>query len=1053
MVGLLKEIEVSLDEGLLSTSVTLKSPHGSRRIGLPGRLQNFIRKPVDLWSPTAQDAFRKTFERTGLPQELDAQLHRSGGSAVLRISPTAASIPWEGFPLLLDTRNRERLAVMRQIDPEPAFAFSALASGMRPLVLIGDPGPDHAFDAANAASFIERAFDDARVNTGDVIEAVKTCRLGQRTLRDATEEISAFAPNLVLYFGHGREYDGPQILLGPRESDWADLSKVISELFPVAAIPPFWVFWACSLAEESVQPVQDLDGPAVLRALGAQQAAAVLGMRARISVHLARPMLNALITALASGEPLEMAAARSRAAGLTADPSTSGRMDFAAPATWSNSRPVDQISWGDSAPFPLSWVALPLFAGAAAACDAVAFPEFSHGAFEPDARMVALSASLAAHARLFLAVEAVTTEHAIGASADPSDKAVLFGAAAVLRARTGRVMIPIVLDPGAVFVPRLQAWATSAHAALDPRWHDVELARALELMSRNGAAGLKALVEIPDVSVILSEPPDEPRLWDILAAASPNTHISILGDSIPSEATGWTADTLNAHTQRLSIDEMTEEEALGVGALSFLEQPFERKRAANVVGLTDTLFDQIRPYLVRIGSRFMLGARARNDALANFSDVRRAEARRACMALLRDQTGSRNLDARLELAAHHLALDESDQAVQLIEGIFREGRDLTPRVLYRVFRLAARYADLTAYLDEGMLLASIEAAVAVQEMPLAERLLDRISLQDPANQIKRDRLLTECLKAAAGRPGAVSKMWKHAQRAASLAKSSWEHGEIESRVYQTTQLDLARLQQYFDHKYEDALKLYDEIMNGIEDHLASREDAALFAACARNAADCIIDPAIRPMSEDKLTEAMGYLERGQDVTKRFDLVIENADLLYTKARAYEAAGEDSMAATVLERISGPETAQVYPVMAAIAEDRLGWNKTRRGEPFRVESVAARLRRLDAQCHVWADRVALKTRMRSAKLLAEKGDTLSKQQACELLAANAESFLRLRGLRGSEDAWMAAQTIAGCHALDVQSVQRWTEFKTTEAYGRLPARWKTADLEEIWAEAV
>lgn len=1054
MVGLLTEIEVSLGEGFLYTVVTIKSIHGSQSVKLPGRLRDFFRKPVDLWSPAAEGAFRKTFARTGIPTELDAQLHRSGGSAVLLVSPKAATIPWEGFTLLLDERNRERFAVTRQVDPEPAFAFSALASGMRPLVLIGDPGADQAFNAADAAGFIERAFDDARMTTGGVIEAVRTCHLNHLTIRDAADEISTFAPNLVLYFGHGRECDGPQLLLGPRASDWVSLSEIVSKIFPQAAIPPFWVFWACSLAEESIQPLQNLDGPAVLRALGAQQAAAVLAMRAKISVHLARPMLNTLITALASGEPLEMAAARSRAAGLAADPPMRGRMDFAAPATWSNSRPVDRIAWGHHAPFPLSWVALPLFAGAAARSDAVAFPEFSFGAFEPDARMVSLSESLAANARLFLVVEPVTAEQAIKASADPSDEAVLYGAAAVLRARTGIVMVPIVLDPGGTFVPKLEAWARSTHAALDPRWHDVELARALDLMARNGTAGLKALVEIPDVSIILSEPPDEPRLWDILTSASPNTHISVLGDSVPNEATEWTADTMNAHTQRLSIKNMTEDETLVVGALSFLEQPFERRRAADAVGLTDALFDQIRPYLIRIGSRFLLSARARRDALEDLTGAQQTEARRVCMHVLREQAGSRNLDASLDLAVHHLALGEPDQAVQFIQRIFREGRaHLTHRVCYRVFRLAARYGELTAHLDEEIMLASVEAAVAIQEMLLAERLLDRISPRDPANQIKRERLLTECLKAAAGRPGAVPKMWKHAQRAASLAETSWERGEIEIRLYRATQLDFARLKQYFDHKYEDARHLYDEIMNGIEEHLASHEEAALLAACARNAADCIIDPVIRPISEEKLTTAMEYLERGKKVTEHFNLAIENADLLYTEARAYEAAGQDAIAATVLERISDTANTSEYPLMAAIAADRLGWNRTRRGEPFRVESVAARLRRLDEQCHVWADRVAMKTRLRSAKLLSAKGSTLSLRQAREFLATNARAFLRLRGLRGSEDAWMAAQTIAGCHVLGEEGVLSWSEFSKLEAYDRLPTRWKNVDPKEIWAETV
>lgn len=1058
MVGFLTEIEVSIDEGLFSTWVTLKSPHPTTPIKLPGRLRNFLRRPVDLWSPTAQDTFIRAFKATKLPYELDFQLSRSGGGAILKVSPSAAAIPWEGFPLLLDRRNKERLAVLRQIDPEPPFALSTVASGMRPLVLIGDPGPDRAFNAEQASSFIEGAFEDARVTTGSVIEAVKTCRLGQRTLHDTGEEISAFNPNLVLYFGHGRDNGGPQLLLGPREADWTALSSVVADLFKATLLPPFWVFWACSLAEESVQPDQKLDGPAVLRELGANQAAAVLAMRARISVRLARPMLSALITALASGEPLEMAAARSRAAGLAADPAARGRMDFAAPATWSNSRPVDRIAWGHHPPFPLSWVALPLFAGAVAGTDAVAFPEFSYGVFDPDERMIALSESLAAHPRLFLASESSGPESDIGKTLDPTDRALLFGAAAVLRARTGRVTIPIVLEPGAVFTPWLQAWARSAHLALDPRWHDVELARALDLMSRNGAAGLKALVEIPEVSIILSEPPDEPRLWEILAAAPANTHIAVRGYSLPSEATSWTADTLNAHTQRLSISELTAEEAVGVGALSFLERPFERKRAADLVGLTDTLFERIRPYLVRIGGRFMLSARARLDVLEGFANAQRTEARRAAMSILRDSTGFRDLDSMLELSAHHLALDEVQEAVQLIREMFhREPEDLTLRIRYRVFRQAVQYAALAESLDGDILLATIEAAVAVQEMPLAERLLDRIVPTNPAYRIIRDRLLTECLKATAGRPGAVEKMWRHAKQAASLAIAIWERGELDDYAYKAALFDLARLQQYFDHKYDEARQLYDKIMEERGGHLASHKDAALFAACARNAADCIIDPMtepmIGPMPEDKLTQALRYIERGQDITRRFDLAIENADLLYTEARAYEAADQYSNAATVLEKITVEKTALVYPVMVAVAEDRLGWNRTQRGETFRVESVAARLRRLDAQYHVWADRVALKTRLRSAKLLADTGGTLSLKQARDLLATNAEAFLRLRGLRGSEDARMAAMTIAGCHVLSVEILLTWEKFKTTEAYSRLPEFWKIAGLEQIWAETI
>jgi hypothetical protein len=1027
---------------------------GRRRIKLAedGRdLQTFrlagweilgMRRRVDLWSTNAGREFDEAFGASGIGAALDRRLFNLPGPLVLRVPDGSPSdIPWEGFQRLLNPANRTKLAPVRIVDPDQAFSYATVPSAMSCLVLVGHPGPDSAFDPAAALQYIESTIRGAMTANGR-IPSVQAHQLRHGGLEAVADAVRERKPNVVVYFGHGRNETGPELLLSPTE--WAPIEEVAAELFPDAGSrPPFWIFWACSLADQGEQPMLRLGASGTLTALEASGAVAMLAMRSRIRVDTARPMLDALIGAFAAGEPLEVAAAFSRAAALAAGSDAGGRMDDAAPAVWTRSEPVGAITWGTGDAFPSTWVALPLLDA-----DGV-LPELASGSVAVDDSATALAASWVHPGRYFVTIPTGTD-----VGADPAVRTRLLGAASALRRMGGRPVVPVVMRTGATFDQRLSLWARDAHASLDPRHADREISSAIGAVARDGLAGLDRLLAIPDVVVLFSEPPDRAAGWDILQRAPADATVVVAGTSVPLAAGGWTQDLLMPDApDENAFEDAMRNAPLACAILAIAERPLRLDEVAEMSGCRDQDLAGLGQTLVRIGDRRVLGRTARSRVTAELGPDFVADARRRWISRLAAGSLAVDFEALVEICRQYLELGRGEAAAEAMNAAWHVvgGRwSITQK--RRLFGLAARSPAVRDGLEDGAVLDVAQAAVELQETNLAGLILDRVAPATTLDRMRRHALLAECRKADVG-PGAPrTGILRHAEDAVACAEEL-AAGDPRYPALLSQRHNLARIRQYFEHDYDGALAVYQEIMRLLDPGLfTDAASAQLFAACARNGAECLLDPAARPLDgvvRDRIDE---LLRRGCDAAAGHDVLHAVADITYTRARTAEAAGDDAGAADLLRGLVEGPLEDEYALTTAIAACRLFWNDLRRGRAaFEWERLVRLLRRLDLFDHAWAVRTAIKARLRAVRVLMERGGAADLEHAAQLIAQNREQIGRYPGLGGQEDARSAARTEAAADVIQGDGGTAWAEFAAGPRARMLPADWASRTAAEIWEE--
>lgn len=1001
-----------------------------------------VRRRVDLWSTNAGREFEEAFGGSGIGAAFDGRLFNLPAPLVLRVPDESPSdIPWEGFQRLLNPANRTKLAPVRIVDPDQAFSYATVPSAMSCLVLVGHPGPDSAFDPAAALQFLESTIRGAMTANGR-IPSVQAHQLRHGGLGSVADAVRERKPNVVVYFGHGRNETGPELLLSP--TMWAPIEEVAAALFPDAGSrPPFWIFWACSLADQGEQPMLRLGASGTLTALEASGAVTMLAMRSRIRVDTARPMLDALIGAFAAGEPLEVAAAFSRAAALAVGSEAGGRMDDAAPAVWTRSEPVEAIAWGAGDASPSTWVALPLLDADGT------LPELASGFAAIDNAATTLAASWVQPGRYFVTVPAGTD-----VGADPAARTRLLGAASALRRMGGRPVVPVVMRTGATFDQRLRLWARDAHGSLDPRHADREISSAIGAVVRDGLAGLDRLLAIPDIVVLFSEPPDRAAGWDVLQRAPADATVVVAGTAVPLAAEGWTLDLLMADApDENAFEDAMRNAPLACAILAIAERPVRLDEVAEMSGCRDQDFAGLGPVLVRIGDRRVLGRAARTRVTAELEPDLVADARRRWIDRLAARPLAVDFEALVEVCRQYLKLGRAKAAAEAMNAAWHDVGDrwsLTQK--RRLFGLAAQSQAVRDALEDGAVLDVAQAAVELQETNLAGPILDRLAPATTLDRMRRHALLAECRKANVG-PGAPrTGILRHTEDAVACAEEL-AAGDPRYPALLRQRHNLARIRQYFEHDYAGALVVYEEIMGLLgPGPFPDAASAQLVAACARNGAECLLDPAARPLDaavRDRIDE---LLRRGGDAAAGHDVRQTVADIAYTRARTAEAARDDAGAAELLGNLVDGPGADEYPLMAAIAACRLFWNHLRRNRAgFEWETLVRLLRRLDLFDHAWAIRTAIKARLRAVRVLLERGGAADLEHAKQLIAQNREQIGRHPGLGGGEDTRSAARTEAAADVIQGDGGTAWAQFASGPRAGMLPAGWAGRTAAEIWEE--
>lgn len=1035
----MKVAEVSSSSRWLRPVVQLKGAGQDREIALGGLQLPFFDRPLDLWSRDSRTSFRSAFRTDAIAAALDERMFEDREPLVLRIgSGDEARVPWEAFQAEINPLNRHKLAPLRTVDQDRNFSFSAVPSRMRVLALVGHPGAERAFDPQAAQDFLAGTLSAARAASGR-IERFELAQLRGDSLDVVVACAEALQPNVVIYFGHGRRVAGPEVRTAAAENGWLAVSALAQTLFAVPeTAPPFWIFWACSLGEDENQPSQQLDGGTALSTLSQSGGIAVLAMRSRIRVRAARPMLEALLGSFASGEPLEVAAAVCRAAALNADVISDGRMDYAAPAVWSLSEPVDAISWGDEPAFPASWVAVRLLS------DGNELPALGSGLAPVDEASSALAQTWNRPGRYF------ATTGSIGIDAGSRSRLLSVGAA--IRRNTGRPVVPILPRAGATFDQRLRLWAEDAVRQLDPRHHDREIACAIAAVRDTGLNGLVRLLAIPDIVLLLGDVPDTPIAWDVLVGAAPGSSIVVAGSAPPDAARGWAMDQLMSNSARDQVEAIARAEPLGSAILSVSERALAMHKVAQVAGVDAGRIDQLDPFCVRVAGQRVLTETARRRMLECLPPETIAAGRRSCITLLLDQPVAHDFGALIEVVRHYVALDEGIAGAEAVNAAWlAAGAGWTVSDRSRLFDAAARSRVLLDSLHDAPLLAIVEAAILLQNLGLARTILDRRHFREPGDRARKHAMLSECFKADVARPGAQAEMRRQAEAAVTNAQAAVDGG-VPGAVVELLQyrLNLARISQYFDHNYEGALANYEAIRDEIRP--SAYEDpvrAHLFAAACRNAAECILDPAPRPIDGATRDHAEALVQEGLEAARARGLTEVEMELSYTRTRIAEAAGDDQTAAGLLTDLSNGQAVRRYPLLAAIAAERLAWNAVRTGRRnFTWEDQRARLRSLSLFDHAWAQRVVMNGRIRGARCLAARS-AADRKVALGLLEENRTDIQRLPGLTGYDDARRVAETAAGLDVLAGADGKTWAAFLASPQAARVPDPWKRQGAAEIW----
>jgi hypothetical protein len=997
-------------------------------IVLPGRNVPFLDRGVDLWSDEASKQFERTFGGSNVQQCLDGIMRNV--TEPLRLLVTAdsgSSVPWEAFQRNLARVHRRHFAPLRMVGPESSYAYSSVPDRMRVLVLIGHPGDDRSFDPSVA----EQLILDAILRPGTVKStfleenAVKAIQLRDDTLPDAANVAAEIRPNVVVFFGNGRRSGAPSLCLGPGESGWHRVSEIAAQLFPLPlAPPPFWIFWACSLAEDTAQPRVLFEGPDVMNALGRPGAISVLAMRSRLSARPAKVMLEALMQAFVAGEPLEVAAAHARDAALTVAIENTDRMDFAAPAVWSLSQPVDRLDWGGNRAFPASWVVQSLLGNVDRQ------PDLATGVAPIAPYDRAAAQSWASPGYVF-----ATTMTAAAAPPDPLlVQARFFAIGAAFRQTTGRPVIPIFLSEGADFDGRLRNWAAVALARLDPRWGDGMIVAAIVAVQRGGCLGLPRLLSIPDAVVMISEPPERNHEWQALGERTPTTTVVVIGSVVPEEAIEWRLDQLIRADLELEgtlaqlLTRAIEDVPETLAFYAVVQRPASLQDVSRATGITLDRTSIVAPLLVQVGSRRVLGQVARLEVMERLDSDTLVEARKQCIAFLTNEDRSVSFSAAVEVAVQHHALNQPHEASIALNAAFRaSGSRWTQGELYQIFRMILDAPnELRGGLEVGLLIAVAGAGVMAKQTRSAGALLDSIQARLPADRARIHALKSEVFKSDVAGANAVRDMLRQARLALNAAReASATVQDPLKRLLATApyEQNLARISQYFHHQYDEAWSAYLALMERLTPTATTDLEAGdIFAAASRNAAECLLDPAPRPLTPAQREEIDGLLERGLRVATEHKLWSTRAELLYTQARTSEAAGDPVSALRVLGSIFNAQEAYEFPVVSTIARDRHAWLSIRVGrQPFDFQELRARLRQLDSvRAHAWAVRVAIKSRIRGAKALWQSRLPADMEAGRALLVEAQTLFNESPGLHGQGDLQLDTEVRAGLQVLAADS---------------------------------
>lgn len=964
----------------------------------------------------------KIDELFNLSRDIELVAHGSEGmySFAVRGDGLADEICWEALPIRFRSGLSESRYIPVRMGPAASSTPSSLDGSLRILALVGHSGAARAYTVNQIKELIEGVLRT-------LSPAVRSCVANPTqltTIDMANDDRDTWAasmtgcnPHLVLFFGHGEGKPEPRIKT--TKSEWLSLDDLFDALVGKGnRIPPFWLLIACSLADHDADETVTNRAPLPLHKMGTRGALAVVAMRHEVRVTTAKLFLSEFLRAFLCGASMEVAAAGGRrAARLSKYGSARGKWDWAVPAVWSFREPVQSLYWpAFAATGPTVETALRLLRATTGdptlgvEIESVDADGLQPSPAEPFIQLAVprVRGWIRERRIKLIASEAYGPGHIAQCSAILD----------LARRQFDRCPLLIRPSPGRhSFGSRLRKWAEDLQTHLIPSHDDLALVDALQQVARGDEDGLRSLLALPGLFAIFLDAPEADDLsWELFEAAPPDCVIAVCHSEdqpdVPSAS--WYRDSFSEEEISVQlVEQVISACPRTMAILTVLRQPVKVSELRNLSGEAPS--DLLRAPLLRIepASGVILADSARHRISSMVGADARIQAHMDIVDYL-SREGRLAFDWDALLLIEHLAGAARWKELADAVNVYADGEAVNWVGLGDTLT-KARSAFFA--IKPRILLEIARSLIDRQELLTAHVWLELIESNSLLEKAWQHALLSEACKGLTFE-GASEEMWRHAREAIRLCEEELvaeptSHNAREA--LHRNQLQLARLELYFNHTAESARKEFERLINTWRD--ASEPDTRhALAAAKRNLAECLFefppfanDAACRKVAEAELLQA-------QLICRESGFAELGCDIEYSLAKLAEREGDYPSAIRHLKLCSRDAWNTGYTLVRRIADARIYWTSVRRmDEPFSLASFQAIQRPLEfLEDHAWAARYAITSRLWAALCLANLGN---RAPAVLLLTKNLRKYAEHRSLKSATDVKNLARCCAGLLLLD------------------------------------
>jgi hypothetical protein len=1011
--------------------------------------------PRHLRRPHAPNELRQKFFQLFSNSDFLAWWNQStGGSGrkhdkYLRLSfpstnnPFAVSgwdIPWE---LLVEslkaTENHMTVAMVRSIGQEVLPRNTNFREKMRVLMLQGDDGRrfNRPLNLKAEAEMVSRAWKDLPVAISNCIDEPL---LLETSRKDLQAQIESIAPHIVWFSGHGRAEPKSGLLFGGGR--WVEPKEFASLLAPSGdklKAPIIVIFWACDTGREEPREESIPVSPPLFEALSKIGVSSVLAMQSPIRDKSAKAAAGRLFHFLASGFPLEYAAARVRA--ILMDEQPGHELDWASLVVWSTCESAGMLKW--SSEVEQSQAQFQLLGS-----EALRWQRSTGGELEAPSSAEELATALqwSQLSRLWV-------------SASYEDGEIQHLWVRILRAiqlQTTAFVLAVDLH-GVDVAEGLRNWAEILLSNI-PTGNFPEVAvKALSQITRNQTAGWRSLCAIPNLHLAVAKPPEYSEnewFWEPMLEEREDLRVLVLVTSknVPDHIyQKWNLDSLGSAISEQSVVTAVARAPRLARALATLNLPLDhyllriQTDQAEVESLDQwpeykhvMLETTVGPVMTATARRYVLN-------LTNDPALLR-QAHFDCVKMLDQPSVQLRPAIREKLIEHLLGAELNETALvqaTYLTTFYRE-QDRPSAVLQLKEKLGENWRDLPE--EAGLVLAW--AYLYLGQPKKAEFLLDKIHPPPGLDKAWKHGMMAEIYKST-GDLFSREKAFAEIEAAIEeCQKAVPANSPLVPRRRRAYRQDRARILQFLFNDREGKTRAAKEYQTLILEWTGQPEATLDLAIVKRNYSECLRVLA-DPSDKASLAKARNVLTEAELLARHYSHVPILAEILYEKAKFPEVAVNCEEVRKALREANDAAIESRHYMLLAIIESRLFW----KCEQFTAEKWAQiRMELEEFPHHGWAVRVLVDGNLRAARKLEGQGRLA---EAFAELEIARDALKRNSAFDQGSDRVRIAETAAGLDLIGAQLGQdgsNWLDFIEKTAWARdWLAQIGNTSAEAIWKE--